>query len=111
MKHVFVGLIACLLSFSSLASSITTTKITRVLVGPGYGNNVILTINPLPDDLPDCQTNKGYNYVFDGTTEVGKMTLSSVLIAYSSRADVWLAGNGSCSLYSGIESLKHIVIK
>ena len=111
MRRTLLLMIISTLSFTTVASSISTTKITRVLVGPGYGNNVMLTISPLPSDVPDCQTNQGYSYVFDGTTEVGKMTLSSVLIAYSSKSNVWLGGTGSCSLYNSIENLSHIVIK
>lgn len=103
-------MMACFAS-SCFASSINTTKITRVLVGPGVGKNVMLTISPRPTNLPDCQTNQGYNYVFDGTTEVGKMTLGAVLTAYAAKSNVWLGGTGSCSLYNTIENLKHIVIK
>jgi len=93
------------------ASNISSTKITRVLVGPGYGKNVILTISAKPTALPSCQTNTSYNYVFDGSTDEGKMTLSVVLTAYASQKDVWLGGKNTCSLYSGIEDLYHIVAK
>jgi hypothetical protein len=96
---------------STYASNISTTKITRVLVGPHYGKNVILTISVKPTELPSCQTNTSYSYVFDGTTEEGKMTLSVVLAAYAAQKDVWLGGKNTCSLYGGIEDLAHIVAK
>ncbi|ESP94641.1 hypothetical protein [Pseudoalteromonas luteoviolacea] len=103
-----VGLVV---SHSGLASSVDPTKITQVLVGPNYGKNVILTVSNKPTNAPSCQTNANYSYVFDGTTEVGKMTLSVVLAAYAAQKDVWLGGTDTCTLYGGIENLKHIVAK
>jgi len=93
------------------ASDISTTKITQVLVGPSYGNKVFLTLSVKPTGLPSCQINTRYNYVFDGTTESGKMTLSVVLAAYATQNDVWLAGKNTCSFNSTVEDLKHIVVK
>jgi len=101
-----------LLSFffvSAQASNISSTTITRVLVGPVYGNKVFLTISAKPTDSPSCQTNSGYNYVFDASTESGKATLSVALAAHMSGASVWLQGFDNCSLWSNVESLKHIV--
>jgi hypothetical protein len=113
MKNTYLLLALALISLPvfSFASNIGNTKITRVLVGPHYGKNVILTISVKATELPSCQTNKGYSYVFDGTTASGKMTLSVVLAAYAAQKDVWLAGTNTCSLYGGIENLKHIVAK
>lgn len=94
---------------SAQASSVNPTQITGVLVGPNYGTNVILTISNKPAQVPACQTNPGYNYVFDASTEVGKITLSVVLTAYASGKSVWLAGSEQCDVYPGIETLHHIV--
>jgi hypothetical protein len=94
---------------SALASNVDPTQITRVLVGPNYGTKVILTISNKPAQVPACQTNLGYNYVFDASSEVGKITLSVVLTAYASGRNVWLGGSEQCDVYPGIETLKHIV--
>jgi hypothetical protein len=93
------------------ASSIDPTTITQVLVGPNFGNKVFVVLSKKPSDIPTCQTNTRYSYVFDGTTPTGQMTLSVVLAAYATQSDVWLGGSGSCSLYSNVENLDHIVTK
>ncbi len=112
MKKSLPIILTCFLfSMSSHASSIRTTKITQVLVGPYFGKNVLLTISDKATVLPPCQTNNYYNYVFDGTTEEGKMTLSVALAAYATQKDVWLGGTNTCSLFDGVENLAHIVAK
>ena len=111
MKRFFVLLLLVLMTALTHASDIRTTKITQVLVGPHYGNNVFLTISRKASDIPTCQTNTRYDYVFDGTTEDGKMTLSVVLAAYATQKDVWLGGKNTCLLHNGVEDLKHIVAK
>lgn len=105
----FLLILAVFISNYASASSVSVTQITRVLVGPQYGNKVILAVSTKAADIPSCQTNSRYNYVFDGTTAVGKITLSVVLAAYAAQKDVWLGGGDNCSLHNVIESLKHIV--
>ncbi len=39
------------------------------------------------------------------------MILSVVLAAYAGEKIVWLGGEGTCELFSGVESLRHIVAK
>ncbi|PCK31969.1 hypothetical protein [Pseudoalteromonas piscicida] len=99
--------------FSNLtfASSVNPTKITRILAGPGFGNNVMIAVSNKPKDAPSYQANAIYNYAFDGTTETGKMTLSLALAAYAAQKAVWLGGTATCTLYDGIENLKHIVVQ
>lgn len=91
------------------ASNVNPTKITKVLVGPQYGNIVIIKVSNVDSALPDCQTNVNFNYAFDGTTDAGKMTLSVVLATYTTQKDVWIGGTHTCSVYSGIENLEYIV--
>lgn len=109
MKTFLCLSLTVLFTSQVFASNVNPTKITKVLVGPAYGNNVFLTVSIKPSDAPNCQNNTRYSYVFDGTTEVGKMTLSVVLSAYASQKDVWLGGADNCVLHNGVESLKHIV--
>ncbi|MET1257043.1 hypothetical protein [Aliikangiella maris] len=109
MKNLLILIL--LFSFNVNASSVEPTKITKILVGPAYGNNVLITVSNKATDTPECQTNNNYQYAFDGSTESGKMTLSVVLAAYASKKDVWLGGYDRCDVFSGTESLKHIVAK
>ncbi len=110
MKYLLFGLFI----FSSSAFSdgtINTTQITKVLLGPGYGNNVYITAGHERDNKPTCSSLSGHHFIFDGTTEAGKMTLSAVLLAYASQKDVSLRGKGVCTIAGNIEDLRHIFIK
>ena len=102
--------IAMLICFSTAASSIKNTKISKVLLGPQFGNNVFLVIESKASNLPSCQTNGIYSYVFDGTTAVGKMTLSAVLSAYAAQRTVTIGGANTCSLYGNVENLNYILV-
>ena len=116
MKKVITSLLFLLLlsastPATSAASSFHDAIITEVLVGPNYGNIVIIKIDK-PPVLSDCHTNKNYNYAFDGTTAQGKMYLSVVLTALSTQKPVDIAGySDQCDNFNGIENLYHIVIK
>jgi hypothetical protein len=109
MKKVMSILLVLLFSQASFSSTINPTKITRVLVGPGYGNTVYITVSVKPTGTPACQVNTGYDYAFDGTTAVGKMTLSVALAAYAAGKDVWLGGSNVCTFNNTVENLAHIV--
>ena len=99
-----------LICFSTAASSINNTKISKVLLGPQFGNNVFLVIETKATSLPSCQTNGVYSYVFDGTTAVGKMTLSAVLSAYAAQRTVTIGGGHGCTLYGNVENLNYILV-
>ena len=107
--RVLLLICAFVFSLNSYASSITPTKITRILVGPEYGNLVFLSLDPLPSNRPDCNMDTTYMYVFDGTTDAGKMYLSVALAAHMSGGDVRASGNGLCSIFGTAEDLDFIV--
>ncbi|KAB0468666.1 hypothetical protein F7Q91_22950 [Vibrio chagasii] len=111
MKKLNLILLVCLLPSLTLASEANPTKIKQVLSGPEYGKQVLITVDTNPSGLPECHTNQWYNYVFDGTTPEGQMTLSLVLTAYAAQKPVWVAGTNSCTIRGGVENLKHIVVK
>lgn len=111
MKKSNVLICSLLFTGYSYASDVNPAKITQVLAGPSYGKQVLLTVSPTPSNLPSCQNNQWYSYVFDGTTDAGKITLSLALAAYAANKNVWLAGTGICTLRGGVENLKHIVAK
>lgn len=70
---------------------------------------VMLTISNKPSEIPECQMDSGYNYILDGLTGSGKMTLCVALAAYTRQKDVWLDGKNTFTLYPEMEDLKHIV--
>lgn len=107
MKKILM--LALFVTSSSQASSINPTKIVKILAGPDYGNLVFLAIDPEPADIPTCQTNDKWSYVFDGSTEAGKVYLSIALSAYAANKNVWFRGDNSCDLYSNVEDLGYIV--
>ncbi len=106
----FFLMIFALFCAAANGSTVDSTKITNILVGPQFGNRVMLTLSNKPLDAPACQT-KTHSYAFDGTTESGKMTLSVVLAAYAAKKDVTLGGNNTCDLYSGIEDLRYVFVQ
>jgi len=109
MKYLFVFLLV--LAPNAFSSTILSTTIESILVGEVYGNMVFIEISIKPSSEPSCQTNPNYSYVFDPTTEVGKVTMSLLLIAYASGEDVFLNGYDACTIYSGVENLRQIWIK
>ncbi len=96
---------------STFASTIMSTKIKSVLVGEVYGNKVFIELTVKPSVEASCQTNSDYSYIFDPTTEVGKITMSMLLTAYASGRDVYLNGYDTCTIYDGVENLRQIWIK
>ncbi len=87
-------------------------KIEEVLMGTPYGTKVIIKVGATITQS-DCHTNPNYNYVFDGSTPVGKMMLSAVLTAHSTQrtAHMFRKNSPTCSLFGGIEELDQIVLK
>lgn len=102
-------LVSLLLAPLAMASSVNPTKITKVLVGPDYGTKAFITVSTKPSAVPACQTGNIYDFVFDGATDTGKLTLGVMLAAYTAKQDVWIGGKDSCQLYGGVEDLAHIV--
>ena len=107
MKKILILLLFAICNVQ--ASSVDPTKIVKVLAGPNYGNKVFLAIDPKPTNAPACQTNDKWNYVFDGSTEAGRIYLSIALSAYAANKDVWLKGDDSCTIYTNVEDLGYIV--
>jgi hypothetical protein len=113
MKNLILSISFLLFCNQSIAigSTIDNTFIIEILAGEINGNVAILKISPKPTNSPSCATNPNFSYAFDISTEVGKATLSMVLTAYAANKKIYLDGDGSCSLYSRIESLRQIRLK
>ncbi|TDF41957.1 hypothetical protein EYS14_03695 [Alteromonadaceae bacterium M269] len=101
MKKVLIIVALMISMFAtnvSVASDANPTKITQVLVGPQYGNRVLITVSPKAPTVPGCQVSPWYDYSFDGSTESGKITLSVVMAAYAAQRNVWIGGKNTCTV-------------
>ncbi len=109
MKIISVLFLLYAFSSSVGASLVEGVKINKVFAGPQFGNNVFISVSVKPASPPSCQSNSTYSYVFDGTTDSGKMTLSIVLSAYAAQNVVNIGGGGVCTNYHNIENLNYII--
>lgn len=107
-NNIVFSALLLMMSLESHATTINSTEITQLLVGPGFEKKVFLAVSKKPTEKAACNTNSNYTYVFDGTTEVGKNLLSIALAAYASKAAVKLGGYDVCTMYSNVEDLKYI---
>ncbi len=107
-KLLITATILFCMSGSVKASDVASTTIKEVAVGPLFGNNVFIALSSIPTDSPTCHTNSGYSYVFDASTESGKITLSVVLAAYATKTNIKIGGISDCVIYNGVENLNYI---
>jgi hypothetical protein len=99
-----------LLFISNASASKFTGKIIRILVHP-ENDKVFLSVDSDPTDRPNCfggTFESNYSYVFNGSTDSGKSTLSVALMAYSIGKEVNIGGLGTCDLHSDVEDLGHL---
>ncbi len=109
-------LLVLMVSGNAYSSNYPDAHVTEVVMGPNYGNIVLVALDVPPNWAvgadTHCQTNHEYNIAFDGTTAQGKMYLSAVLAAHAAKKLVSIAGyDFSCQMYGGVEDLYHIVVK
>ncbi len=100
------------ISFPVIASGAvyTDAKILKVLVGPLYGNVVLITLNKAQPNT-GCFTNQSFDVAFDASTPEGKIYLSSVLAAAASGKTVKITTYGNqCSNYDSVEDLRSIIV-
>lgn len=93
------------------ATSAFTGKILKIHSGPGVGTKVFLVLDGDQNNKASCSTSTTYNYVFDGSTDGGKIYLSMALSSYAAGKDVYVGGYQTCSLYSNTEDLKWIRVQ
>ena len=98
-------------SFGANAVSVGPTKIQEVLVGNNFGTKVFLELTNKPESNSSCNTNSRYTYVFDGSTESGKILFSAALTAYAAQKDIYLDGSNTCTLHENVENLNSIRLK
>ena len=120
MKSILIVLkvfgMVCL-SGIALAATPETIEgtVSKVIMGAPYGGKVIIKISGeiTPSSNPSCRSNSDYDYVFDASTVHGKVMLSSLLMAYSSKATVvaYSESTPNCSLFPGIENLNQLLLK
>ncbi len=111
MKVILV-VISVLASIYSLSANAGRTKgqVTSILVNSSVSKVVHLRVEGTTTGRKDCQTHSVWNYVFDGTTDAGKLMVSIALAAHFSKKEVVVESNPStnCDLRSGFETIEYI---
>ncbi len=109
-----ITLLACLMGISSIANSGQATgHIAAIMTGPqpDYDGRIFIKMKNPPQRDPDtCHNNNHYDFVFDASTEGGKVSLSVLLSANAAGKSVSIGGSNTCSIYNGIESVDWIFI-
>lgn len=91
---------------AACAGDIQPARVTNILSGPAYGNNVLLNLDPNPDQQ-NCSTSTTHDYVFDVNSRAGEALLSMALAVYFSGETVSVSGSGGCTLVNNVEDLRY----
>lgn len=93
----------------TLAASFEGTVI-KMEFGPTYGD--IIHVDMSFDNTTSCASNyNGYDYSFDGGTEVGKKMYATFLAAQLSKSIIKISGMNICTLHSNTEDIRWIQSK
>lgn len=80
----------------------------EVHLGPVYGTKVFLEVIGTATGQPACQTDAGYQFVFDVNDPTGRALLATALAAQVSGQHVKVNGNNQCTLFGTVEDLRWI---
>lgn len=107
-----IFIILSILYCSNTAASTYEGQISELLMGIPYKTTVIIKVDGSPSQN-GCHSNPSYHYAFDGSTDTGKIILSSVLTAYTTQKVVkfYGAGSNSCTQFGGIEDLNQFLLQ
>lgn len=59
-------------------------------------------------DIPSCASTTPQQWALDSTTAGGKSLLAQLLVAYAAGKSITISGDGTCSAYSGRETINFI---
>ncbi len=111
MKSI-LSLFLAFMMICSMSANAGRTKgqITSVLVNHTSGPYVYLRVEGTTTGKKDCQTSAIWNYIFDGSTEAGKIMTSIALASHMSGKEVVVESSAStnCNLKSGFETTEYI---
>lgn len=91
-------------------------QIEKIGQGPYYDSActkpscVFIKMNKDIASRPSCSI-AGWDYVIDSSTDSGKATLSTLLMAYAAQKSVNVSGNNRCTLYAEYEDINYIQLK
>jgi len=88
-----------------------TGKILSILTGPAYGSSVLIEVDGDSSGERGCLPNGNFDFGFDGSTENGKIYLSTLLTAYAAQKTVRLESTSTCSYFSTVPDLESIWVK
>jgi len=82
--------------------------ITRLYLKP-HENKVLIKMTGQTNNPAACKNNPNYDFAFMTDTVEGMLTYASVVSAYNHQTLTIINGDGTCDLYSGVETLLNII--
>lgn len=100
-----------MLPLCSMASEISDTTITRIMIDRSHGSELFIQVAGDPArGGGHCHINTTWDYVLSMEDELGKQLYSQILTAYAGQKQVKLAGTDLCDVHSGNETLRRVEI-
>lgn len=76
------------------------------LIG-GSQTTVYFSLDPVPVGRVSCNSNSGYQYAIDTSTDSGKSLYTALLTAVSSGRQLRVVGTGQCTVHSEMEDVSY----
>lgn len=113
MKRMRLGttaaIIAFVLPFYSMASEISDTTITKIMIDRSHGQKLFIQVAGDPvRSSGHCHVNTMWDYVLSIEDELGKHLNAQILTAYAGQKQVKLAGTDLCDVHAGNETLRRV---
>lgn len=112
MPFLHILMLAICVLFSSgafaLEREVANAFITNLTIGTNNGDLLFIRVNPAPVPTGNCHNNSSWHFVLDLSTSVGKHMYAAILAIDAAGRPINFSGSDSCSLFSGIETLRAI---
>ncbi len=92
---------------SEASTSPGAVIITKIDVQTAAGGQVIFYVSGSRSGMPSCAT-AGNRWAFSGNNGAGQVTMSIILIAYSSGKPLTIIGTGACDVWGDTETVSYI---
>ncbi len=111
MKIIFNFYLLILISTStnfSHAGEVNNSVITKLMIDINHGEKVFIKMDKEPSARPSCHTSP-WSFVLPLSSEIHKNMYAMLLAAQTTSKSIDLEGyNQTCSVHSGIETLRRI---
>ena len=71
------------------------------------GTSLYFGITPEPTNRAACSTDSGYHFVLDPSTPEGQALYSAILMAASTKTQIYVTGTGTCDLGQPMEGVQY----